>query len=259
MSSPKKKSIFNRARNLLRKHFADEPMPVPSLEEGDPEGQWRKDSLIKPKTAPAFEPDKWSKEPFVSRNNCYSYALNHMSPYFVLEPGFIACVNEEISYKELLNFLDETYYTTPYEEFGALLTKYAEKDGLSFIGDMPKEKEGHYLVALYIRDGICDVARDYHWLRLDQDNQWSHKPGTTEVVRDVQIMFKENIGDITDPRDALYPDLNMPDSYTDFVGYFHVPIKGIDFDDAALHEIRKDLQEDMKWGRFMPPNPAFKP
>lgn len=84
----------------------------------------------------------------------------------------------------------------------------SESDGLLFFGlDYPYKKSflGHY-VALVIWPN-----EDFHWLRLDDNGLWSHKPGET------QIKNTDNSGfPITNPRTMqLFP-------YSIFCGYFLV-------------------------------------
>ncbi len=67
---------------------------------------------------------------------------------------------------------------------------------------------GH-LVAMVVAPGV-----DYHWLRLDDNRRWSHKPGQTAVTD------KDNRGrKILDPKQwEKYQKM-----YTHFCGHFFVP------------------------------------
>ena len=88
----------------------------------------------------------------------------------------------------------------------------AERDGLVWIGEtLPEEQpeEGHY-VALLIWPNS-----NFHWIRKDKNNYWSHKPGGTSV-RNV-----DNNGEkITDPSKSDFSP------WTDFCGYMQtIPSK----------------------------------
>src|SRR5262249_10256551 len=121
-------------------------------------------------------------------NNCYNYANNKVTNTFA-QPG---------------RGSGSMFATLTGQDVGAA----AVRDGLESLASAgaPQETpiDGHF-VALVIWPG-----QDYHWYRLDDATQWSHKPGHTPA-RDYDNSYKP----ITDP--------TMCDRgpYTDFIGFFH--------------------------------------
>ncbi len=97
----------------------------------------------------------------------------------------------------------------------AEVSRASQCDGMIPAPSPPTYKAGYYAVALVVAPGV-----DYHWYRLDDNCQWSHKPGSTEA-RNVDASGNP----ITDPQAANrdYGSLN----YSDFCGYFYVPVGGI--------------------------------
>jgi len=65
---------------------------------------------------------------------------------------------------------------------------------------------------------IVDAKQDYHFLRLDNNHYWSHKPGATDVTN---VDASGRL--IWDPHLALfnYPDSNL--NYENFCGYLCIP------------------------------------
>jgi len=83
----------------------------------------------------------------------------------------------------------------------------ANADGLKYLGKTDGPCAGcTHKVALVVAPGD-----DFHWYRLDNNGQWSHKPGS-DPVRDVD----ESGNKITNPETA---DRGI---YTSFCGYFCV-------------------------------------
>ena len=75
---------------------------------------------------------------------------------------------------------------------------------------------------------IVDAKQDYHFLRLDNNHYWSHKPGATDVTN-VDATGRL----IWDPQLAVfnYPDSNL--NYENFCGYLCIP---------ASHEITHNMK-----------------
>lgn len=65
---------------------------------------------------------------------------------------------------------------------------------------------------------IVDAKQDYHFLRLDNNHYWSHKPGATDVTN---VDASGRL--IWDPQLAVfnYPDSNL--NYENFCGYLCIP------------------------------------
>lgn len=145
--------------------------------------------IIGSNTIPDFNPDKDAKGCFLKNlpyNNCYNYGNDIVSNTFAQPGRGSNNVWKKITCEEI--------------------KLSAESDGLKSIAkeyphDLPAI--GHY-VALMVWNG-----EDYHWLRLDSNGFWSHKPGQTGI-RNI-----DNSGSIIiDPSTQnLYP-------YNEFCGYF---------------------------------------
>jgi len=84
----------------------------------------------------------------------------------------------------------------------------AERDGLTWVGtDLPSGQpaKGHYIALLIWPDF------NFHWIRKDSSNYWSHKPGQTEV-RDID----NNNEKINDPSKSDFSP------WSQFCGYMIV-------------------------------------
>lgn len=114
-------------------------------------------------SVPDFNPEKDNSGCFVENmalNNCYNYGNDIVSNTFA-QPGRGSGRRSKI-----LTCED--------------ITEAAKSDGLKWVGKvLPSEKKpelGHY-VAL-----IMWEFQDFHWIRLDSNGYWSHKPGKTEII-----------------------------------------------------------------------------
>jgi len=137
---------------------------------------------------PRYEPNAWNSDgQILENNNCYNYANNKVTNTFA-QPG---------------RGTGQIYVQLTAREVAAA----AVRDGLEALAnpDAPQMTpiEGHF-AALVIWPG-----KDYHWYRLDETTQWSHKPGQTPV-RDYDQSGKP----ITDPKSC------DRGPYTEFVGFF---------------------------------------
>lgn len=143
--------------------------------------------------------------------NCYAYAINNqINPdtnnlWFKQQPG-------EYSGTRINGYLlnpDKIVQAVQadYEKYN---TEYGTSYSFSPIGRFEVCPAGTYKVALVITD-INAERSDYHWYRQDADGFWSHKPGTTPVIR-------------TDSSGRRIADPSTADrgNYTIFVGYYAV-------------------------------------
>jgi len=137
---------------------------------------------------PRYEPNAWNSDSNIrTNNNCYNYANNKVTNTFA-QPG-----------------------RGTGQIFGSLagrdVAAAAVRDGLEGLANPNAPQmtpvDGHF-VALVIWPG-----NDYHWYRLDDLAQWSHKPGQT-AARDY-----DNAGQpIADPKSC------DRGPYTEFVAFF---------------------------------------
>jgi hypothetical protein len=140
---------------------------------------------ITQKLVPPYDPGKWNNNPSIRQNNnCYNYANDKITNTFA-QPGR----GSGAMYSSL--------------DCGNVGTA-SRRDGQT-----PSEAptsipaQGQY-VALVIWPGV-----DFHWYRLDSNNKWSHKPGSTPVRN------TDNSGNlITDPRTC------NRGSYTNFCDFY---------------------------------------
>jgi hypothetical protein len=141
---------------------------------------------------PPFNPAKWNNDIVVLRNNnCYNYANDKITNSFA-QPGRASGAEG------------------PFPPDCAGTGAAAVRDGqIATTSVASTPQDGHY-IALVIWPG-----NDYHWYRLDSNNQWSHKPGGTPARN-------------TDDSGNLIVDPKICDRgpYTIFCGYYHsIPSK----------------------------------
>jgi hypothetical protein len=144
-------------------------------------------SSVKLLAVPPFNPNKWNNDPNVKRrNNCYNYANDKITNTFA-QPG------------------RGSGQVGPYPPTCSATGAAAQRDGqVSVPAAASTPGSGHY-VALVIWPG-----RDYHWYRLDNNAQWSHKPGQTAARN------TDNNGHlITDPKSC------DRGPYSQWCGYYH--------------------------------------
>jgi hypothetical protein len=114
-----------------------------------------------PNTPPKYDPNSDCGGCFVAKqsyNNCYNYGNDVVTNTFA-QPG------RGTGHKWERNTCDD-------------VRRAATSDGLKWVGsDLPKVQppEGHY-VALLIWPNT-----NFHWIRMDDNMYWSHKPGQTPV------------------------------------------------------------------------------
>lgn len=135
-----------------------------------------------------------------SQNNCYDYGNDIVTNTFA-QPGRGSGVCPPNTRPCVKNNCDA-------------LKNAAISDGLTWVGtDLPTDlpKEGHY-VSLHVWPNS-----NFHWIRMDGDKTWSHKPGGSPV-RNVDNNHKK----ITDPGQADFSP------WTQHCGYMlAVPSKSV--------------------------------
>ena len=140
--------------------------------------------------APSYAPEEWEDEAVKKNNNCYNYALDIKTDH-PLNPGELS---GNIYTREMISC-----------EF---LTTMAEADGLVFLGVSGGECTGcSYKAALAVNPN----GPDYHWLRQDNNGEWSYKWPRNSVSN-----LDSEGAIITDPENS------GRGLYTQFCGYFCV-------------------------------------
>lgn len=145
--------------------------------------------IIGPDTIPNFDPnndDQGCFEVEQWNNNCYNYGNDIVTNTFA-QPG----KGTEQKWKE--NTCED-------------VKRAAISDGLQWIGtEYPSEApaSGHYIALLIWPD------TNFHWIRLDSNNLWSHKPGGTEITN------KDNNGNF-----ISNPSIQDFSPWSHFCGYF---------------------------------------
>jgi len=146
---------------------------------------------VGPDSIPSYDPQHDDLGCFVthqSQNNCYNYATDISTDTFA-QPG------RGTGHKWTSNTCEAVRVA-------------AESDGLQWKGTtLPTQKPttGHYVALLIWPD------TNFHWIRMDQSGNWSHKPGGTPVRN------TDNKGEkIHDPSKADFSP------WTHFCGYMHV-------------------------------------
>lgn len=145
--------------------------------------------VVGPNTAPVYDPTTDDRGCFIQEignNNCYNYANDIVTNTFA-QPG------RGTGHKWVTDDC-------------ASVTTGAKSDGLVWAGTTLPTKQpaqGHYVAMLIWPD------TNFHWIRMDADLYWSHKPGGT-AVRNVD----DNGNKITDPSKSNFSP------WTQFCGYF---------------------------------------
>jgi len=114
-----------------------------------------------PDTVPVFDPtsdDEGCFQTMQDDNNCYNYGTDVLTNTFA-QPG---------------RGTQEKWQENTCEDVG----RAALSDGLVYVGtELPttKPEAGHYIALLIWPD------TNFHWVRMDSNSKWSHKPGGTPV------------------------------------------------------------------------------
>lgn len=181
---------------------------------------------------------------FQPNNNCYAYGANIATNTFP-QPG-----------RKSGYLLTSDDFKKPFDELGNLVSSYAVKDGLVYVGTTMDELmqfksskqgtnpninpqtgylDGHFVGLMISPAGDAEWPGDYHWARCDNSpsacDSWSQKDGTDQVTN---FDFAGN--PITDPATANWTVNEGPISkgaddmvveYS-FYCYMFVPNKGVD-------------------------------
>jgi hypothetical protein len=117
---------------------------------------------------PKYSPKYWNDNKNIkNNNNCYSYAVNYKNKkYGKPQPGYFAKFNHIQNkqykcvsfFKRILNDIPSVY-----------LTSFKQKC-----------KKGFHKAFFAIDSNKNE--HDYHFYRQDNNQLWSHKPGTTNVI-----------------------------------------------------------------------------
>ena len=114
---------------------------------------------------PKYEPEKWNQNNNIrSSHNCYTYALGKIVPGLKskAQPGYASGFNHITNDFTCESFKKRLKKDAP----GSYIEKFDNKC-------LP----GFYKIFLAL-----DVGNDYHWWRQDDNQFWSHKPGSTNVI-----------------------------------------------------------------------------
>lgn len=163
----------------------------PSAEDVNGEVDCDATPVVGPDTPPAYDPDNDNGGCYETKqpcNNCYNYGTDVLTNTFA-QPGYGS---------------GKEWEENTCESVGAA----AERDGLVSIGtELPTSQpdSGHH-VALLIWPNT-----NFHWIRHDDDQYWSHKPGGSPVTN-----VDNSGGAITDPSASDFSP------WTQFCGYYTV-------------------------------------
>lgn len=136
---------------------------------------------------------------FQPNNNCYAYGSNIATNTYP-QPG-----------RRSGYLITGDDYRQPFDALGELVSSYAGKDGLVFVGKTMAEVlqfkagsqrlNGHFVALMVSPAGDANWPGDYHWARCDNSaggcDSWSQKDGKDQVTN---FDFAGN--PITDPSTA---------------------------------------------------------
>ena len=155
---------------------------------------------------PSYMPNLWNDDPFLQKvHNCFAYALNILSKQLGQKCKRGICnTHQPGEYSKWLPMNDKSCPN--------LIGRILGDDSYNAINYEDKCPIGTSMVAF-----IIDTERDYHVLRLDKNNYFSHKGGQGPVTdKDAQGHR------IADVRLANFDYSDKPDKlkYNHFCGYF---------------------------------------
>jgi hypothetical protein len=147
-------------------------------------------------TKPATDPSVpqvnvsyWNKKSMIqNNNNCYNYSTNRITNDFA-QPG-------DASNNIFTDLTCEDVAKSASSDLGVEPTEFFEM----------KSANEDTLIAL-----VVAPDSDFHWYRRDNNNLWSHKPGSSEAT-----IYDNNKKIITSP------ELAHRGPYSDFCGYFKI-------------------------------------
>lgn len=162
--------------------------------------------LIKPSLRMTFQPELWDQ--FTSRANCYSYALNAPELGKQNLGGLTGEIDDWLSEKTVRDI--------------SFAFNHAVKDGLIPVNDEEQlDPDINHIIAVFV--GVCSwrwSIYDFHFFRLDEDRNWSHKPGATAIQ-------KINCNGKAECRELLQHIYSQNKVLSNFVGYFKIPETGL--------------------------------
>lgn len=127
----------------------------------------------------------------------------------------INCLDHALNLNEHIEVNTDGWYVrgTPKEWIlQNLISQLNQMFGDDFCKIFTGETEGHYPIALFISPPARGVAKDFHFLRKNEDGSWSHKLGFAGKI--TQLDANEKI--ISNPETAY---LKYHDAVYHFVGY----------------------------------------
>ena len=167
--------------------------------------------LLCPPKTPKYDVKLWNSDKYKKYNNCYSYALNEPDPKLTVKrnPGMSSNLVK-----------NNNIHTCGY--FQKLLKNdYPNMVKTSNYKYCPCDKD-YRMISMVIADGntpfVGDKNDDYHFYRLDNNNKWSHKPGS-KFVSNIDADGKI----INDPKYANHnyqQNDKGSNNYNNFCGYY---------------------------------------
>lgn len=187
-------------------------------------------ALYDPADHPEFAPREWNGK---VGTNCFAYAMQ--APSEVMFPGFIHKGKDAEKYRlaDIYNRAFQASPTVSMDDFKAAVHRGMERDGLIKADPAALYKEGHYLVALCFYEMPSQNVKDFHFLVLNSNGNWSEMNGAGGHVS--WMDFHDNL--ITNPATALIDD-ECPDYTMSFDSFYHVPKGGT----ATLRQQRQKQQ-----------------
>ena len=113
-----------------------------------------------------YEPEKWNNKLDIKEtHNCYTYALGKIIPGLKskAQPGYASGFN---------SIYEKDFHCNKFR-------KRLQKDSP---GSYLEKFDNACLPGFYKIFLALDSPNDYHWWRQDNNQFWSHKPGSTEAV-----------------------------------------------------------------------------
>ena len=157
------------------------------------------------------ETEPWNNDNHIKFNNCYSYALNEPDSNLKEKryPGQSSNTKR-----------NESIYTCEYYE-QLLKSDNPHIVKTNNFNECPCDKPYH-MISMVIADNTTpyeeDDGDDFHFYRLDNNNKWSHKPGSRKVS-----YIDANNKEVIDPAYAEH-NYSLIDgeskNYNNFCGYY---------------------------------------
>lgn len=155
---------------------------------------------------PRYIPDEWNHPDIVEKFNCYDYAFNNKNPKQIKksQPGDIAGI-------------DTRRDKSPLHQCNILHTRISYDHPMIYAINYDEScKTNFYKIGTFVAQRGSKTERDYHFIRQDDNDLWSHKLGEQSTS---QLDAKKQL--INDPRTA---DLNYKNyQYKDLCGFYCIP------------------------------------